>query len=202
MEKPTLELFEKLSAEIGKSVDTNRTINSITDPEVKEYVKTCSTVVLKNTNVAALTASSAAISAAVGSAVALGGTAIGIGTGVTIGGASAVAAAGTGAAVGSAVPIIGTIIGGLVGLAIGATVGASVNAAQENKKKATYNEIIKKLDSVNRVLTAELKDKTAKLEALKQQNQMLETENRYLRNRIDYIIGILGSGEAAKQSLA
>ena len=116
MVKPTLELFEKLSTEIGKSTDTTRTINSISDPELKEYIKTCNNVVVNNVNVGAIAAASgaglAAVSATIGSAVAAGGSAIGIGTGVAIGGASAVAAGGIGAAAGSAVPIIGTIIGG------------------------------------------------------------------------------------------
>ena len=206
MVKPTLELFEKLSTEIGKSTDTTRTINSISDPELKEYIKTCNNVVVNTVNVGAIAAASgagiAAVSATIGSAVAAGGSAIGIGTGVAIGGASAVAAGGIGAAAGSAVPIIGTIIGGLVGLGVGAIVGASVKADQENKKKAAYNEIVRKLNSVNEALSKELKEKTRQLEILKQQNRTLEEEYRRLQARIDYIVGTIAGGEAAKKSLA
>lgn len=178
MVKPTLELFEKLSTEISKSTDTTRTINSISDPELKEYIKTCNTVVVNNMNVGAIAAASgagiAAVSATIGSAVAAG----------------------------SAVPIIGTIIGGIVGLGVGAIIGASVKADQENKKKAAYNEIVRKLNSVNEVLSKELKEKTRQLEILKQQNRTLEEKYRRLQERIDYIVGTIAGGEAAKKSLA
>lgn len=89
-----------------------------------------------------------------------------------------------------------------MGLGVGAIIGASVKADQENKKKAAYNEIVRKLNSVNEVLSKELKEKTRQLEILKQQNRTLEEKYRRLQERIDYIVGTIAGGEAIKKSLA
>ncbi len=203
MVKPTLELFEKFSAELDRYSDTNRTMNDINDSELKEYMNECGSFVRKNTNISELAkGNAAAISAAIGSAIAAGGSAIGIGSGVAIGGVSAVAGGGIGAVAGSAVPAIGTIIGGIVGFGVGRIIGANERAKQNARKMALLIEITKKSELCNRAIVKELAEVKEKIHVLEQQNMILEERNQQLRYRVEYLENLLVSSEAIKKSLA
>lgn len=205
MVKPTLELFEKFSAELDRYSDTNRTMNDINDSELKEYMNECGSFVRKNTNISELAkgnAATAAISAAIGSAIAAGGSAIGIGSGVAIGGVSAVAGGGIGAVAGSAVPVIGTIIGGIVGFGVGHIIGANERAKQNARKMALLIEITKKNELCNRAIAKELAEAKEKIHVLEQQNMILEERNQQLRYRVEYLENLWASSVATEKSLA
>lgn len=193
--------------------DKTRTIDSISNKEVKSIIKKESDIAYSSGLTKSLILVNGAITSdAIGKVIRktqndtfvteisslLGGVAVGIG-GAAVGGAvGAGGAAGLvsgvagGAAAGAPVPIIGPIVGAAVGAVVG--VGAGYIAGHHKKVKTTqekerlFQEVQKKQNSCIRDLEKEVNE-------LKQKYG----EAVYQNERYKYIIGILLSNEELKR---
>jgi hypothetical protein len=186
--------------------DKTRTINSISDPTVRDLVSTGAELAIKNNVTAALlgtvgttaaggaigtigaasgSIASAGLSSLGGSAVSTGLSSLGVGT------VSAFSGAATGAAAGSTVPIIGTLIGAAVGAGVGIFAGKKMQQKDDNEKEALKQEVMSKQNTIIRDLENELNELKEKYGETVEQNE-----------RYRYIIGILTTNSQLVHSFA
>jgi len=181
--KVTVETLWNVLREIENGAkDKSRTINSISDGQVKEIVSCGAEIGIK-------------AGLGVGTASAIGAAGLGA-AGFVGGGAYAYTAVGlcaygkmaglgaVGAVAGSAVPVIGTLIGLGVGLGIGALVAWKTKRKNENEKQRLNQELMAKQNGVIKQLKEEV-------EELRKNNHLTKEQNK----RYEYIIGSLTVNE-------
>lgn len=190
MGKITYDDLNELVKEMERGAkDKKRTINDVTNSNVRDILRSESKMAIKSgVTKALLTSGTAVTGALIGGAGGAGTGAVSSGL-VTLGVSSFTAAGGAaaGGTAGSVVPIIGTAIGVAVGLGVGAFVGSRMSKKNAQKKKSLMIEVMKKQNTVIRDLEIELEELKMKFKETIEQNE-----------RYKYIIGILMANEELK----